>query len=94
MITKFKFTRVNMKKIFNLYKTAYTNLFKSLEVWFGVEFFKVIGAIVLIIALAVSSIAIPIVQIKSFWAAPVVILLQLILIPIYYALFNYADKNI
>lgn len=83
-----------MKKIFNLYKTVYTNLFKFLEDSVGEEFFKVLGSMVLIITLAVASISVPIVLMKSIWAAPVVILLQAILIPIYYVLFTFADKKL
>ena len=83
-----------MKKIFNLYKTVYTKIFESLADWFGEEYYKVIGAIVLIIALAVTSITVPIIHMKSIWCIPVILILQAILIPIYYALFNYADKKL
>ena len=83
-----------MKKIFNLYKTVYSKMFKSVADWFGEEWYKVIGAIVLLIALAVTSITVPIIHMKSIWAVPVILILQSILIPIYYALFNYADKKL
>ena len=86
--------RVNMKKIFNLYKTVYTKIFGSVADFFGEEWYKVIGAIVLLIALAVTSITVPIIHMKSIWAVPVILILQAILIPIYYALFNYADKKL
>lgn len=83
-----------MKKIFNLYKTAYTKLFECLSDWFGEEYYKAIGAMFFIVALASSSIIIPITQMKSLWAAPVVILIQVILYPIYYVVIKYVDKKL